>query len=113
MWVKIAMPLVMFEMHTTPSGQKIPVNSEGNRMRASRDFVARGDATMTPVMCGFWLQALALDKDSNDFKDARVVAGRLHATYEDEGMQFHLAMASAMRIKAEQPALFKRMAAGN
>ena len=107
------MPLVMFEMHTTPSGQKIPVNSEGNRMRVSRDFVTRGEAAMTPVMCGFWLQALALDKNTNNFTDARVVAGRLHATYEDEGMQIHLAVASAMRIKAEQPALFKRMAAGN
>ena len=107
------MALVMFEVHTTPSGQKIPVNSEGNRMRASRDFVAQGDATMTPVMCGFWLQALSIDKDSNDFKDARAVAECIHATYDDEGMQIHLAVASAMRIKAEQPALFKRMAAGN
>ena len=107
------MPLVMFEMHTTPSGQKIPVNSEGNRMRVSRDFVTRGEAAMTRVMCGFWLQALALDKNTNNFTDARVVAGRLHATYEDEGMQFHLAMASAMRIKAEQPVMFKQMAARN
>ena len=97
----------------TPSGQKVPVNSEQNRMQLSRNYVANGDASMTPAMCGLWLQAMALDKSSDAFKQAQLVAHRIHATYEDRGMSFDLAIASSMRIRAEQPTMFGEMADAN
>ena len=99
------------EVHTTPSGKKFPLNSEVNRMELSRGFVAEGDDSMTPAMCGFALLGLGLDSDAS--VDARVVAGRIHNTYKDRGMQPYGALAAAMRIKAEQPALFREMAARN
>ena len=102
------MTSIVLEVHTTPSGQKFPVNSEENRMELSRAHRANGYAAMTPAMCGFWLQAMALDKSSDAFKRAQTVAHRLHATYE--GMSCDFAIASSMRIKVEQPAMFREMA---
>ena len=94
----------------TPSGQKVPVNSEQNRMQLSRAYAANGNPTMTPVMCGFLLQAMAFDKSSDAFKQAQVVAHRVHGDYKDDGMSFDYAIAASMRIRAEQPALFREMA---
>ena len=107
------MSSVALEVHLTPSGQKFPVNSEENRMDLSRAYRANGNAPMTPAMCGFWLQAMALDKSSDAFKQAQMVAHRIHATYEDQGMSFDLAIASSMRIRAEQPTMFGEMADAN
>ena len=103
----------ILEVHMTPSGQKVPVNSEQNRMQLSRNYATNGDVGMTPAMCGFWLQAMALDKSSDAFKQAQLVAHRIHATYEDQGMSFDLAIASSMRIRAEQPTMFGEMADAN
>ena len=103
------MSSVRLEVHTTPSGQKIPANSGKNREELSRAYTANGDASMTSVMSGFWLQAMALDKSSDAFKQANLVAHRIHATYEDQGMSFDLAIASSMRIRVEQPMMFGEM----
>ena len=83
-----AMSSVRLEVCTTPSGQKIKVNSEENRAELSRAYAANGKVGMTPVMCGFLLQAMALDRSTDAFKQAQIVAHRLHMTYEDEGMSF-------------------------
>ena len=107
------MSSVRLEAHTTPSGQKIKVNSEENRMELSRAYAANGNPTMTPVMCGFVLQAMACDKSSDAFKQVQLVAHRIHATYRDEGVSFDLAIASSMRIRAEQPAFFRTMVDGH
>ena len=100
--------VLMLETHTTPSGQEVPLNSEENRSRLAATYLTHGDPSMTPVMCGFWLQAVALERNTPAFKEARTVAHRLHATYKP--MEMHFAMASAMRIKLEQPELFRRAA---
>ena len=97
----------------TPSGQKVPVNSEQNRMQLSRNYATHGNVGMTPAMCGFWLQAMALDKSSDAFKQAQLVAHRIHATYKDEGMSFDYAIASSMRIRVEQPTTFGKMFSAN
>ena len=97
----------------TPSGQKVPVNSEQNRMQLSRNYATNGNVGMTPAMCGFWLQAMALDKSSDAFKQAQLVAHRIHATYKDEGMSFDFAIASSMRIRVEQPTTFGKMFSAN
>ena len=107
------MSSVRLEVHTTPSGQKIKVNSEENRMELSRAYAANGNPTMTPVMCGFMLQAMAFDKSSDAFKQAQLVAHRIHATYKDEGMSFDFAIASSMRIRVEQPTTFGKMFSAN
>ena len=66
---------------------------------------------MTAVMCGFWMQAIALDESANPktFADVRTVCHSLRAEY---GMERHFAMAAAMRIRSESPETFKRIAAG-
>ena len=104
------MSSVRLEVCTTPSGQKIKVNSEENRAELSRAYAANGKVGMTPVMCGFLLQAMALDRSTDAFKQAQLVAHRIHMTYEDEGMSFDYAIASSMRIRVEQPKLFGEMA---
>ena len=68
------------------------------------------DPTMTPAMCGFWLQAAALDKSMEPFKQVRRVAHRMHVIFEEEGMHIHYAMAAAMRAKVVNPTLFSRLA---
>ena len=65
---------------------------------------------MTPVMCGFWLQAAALDMSMETFKQVLRVAHRMHLTYEEDGMHIHYAMAAAMRVKAENPTLSSQLA---
>ena len=97
----------------TPSGLNVPVNSEQNRRQLSRNYVANGDESMTPAMCGLWLQAMALDNSSDAFKQAQLVARRIHATYKDEGMSFDFAIASSMRIRVEQPTTFGKMFSAN
>ncbi len=99
----------ILEVHTTPSGQKVLVNSEQNRMQLSRNYATNGDVGMTPAMCGFWLQAMALDKSSDAFKQAQLVAHRIHATYKDQGLSFDMAIASSMLIRVEQPTIFGKM----
>ena len=98
------------DTHVTPSGvPTVPVNSERNRNTLAVAYAADGDPTMTPVMCGFWLQAIALDKSTKTFTEVQTVAHSLRATY---GMERHYAMAAAMRVKFETPETFKRIAAG-
>ena len=100
---------VKLETHTTASGEQVPLNNEANRRRLSIAYTLESQPTMTPVMCGFWLLALALDFRTETFKQVLTVTRRMYATYKDEGMWFELAMAGAMRIKIEQPTLFSGM----
>ena len=100
---------VQLEDHVTPSGVGIPLNSEVNRNTLAATYAADGDPTMTPVMCGFWLQAVALDKSTKTFTEVRTAAHSLRAEY---GGTMHYAMAAAMRAKSELPETFKRIAAG-
>ena len=93
----------------TPSGVRIPVNSEVNRNTLAAAYSADGDDTMTAVMCGFWLQAVALDKSMKTFTEVKTVAHLLRSTY---GMELHYAMAAAMRMRSESPKIFKHIAVG-
>ena len=99
---------VSLDTHVTPSGVQIPLNSEVNRNTLAAAYSADGDHSMTAVMCGFWLQAIALDKSTKTFTEVQTVAHSLRATY---GMERHYAMAAAMRVKSESPETFKRIAA--
>ena len=99
---------VSLDTHVTPSGVQIPLNSEVNRNTLAAAYSADGDHSMTAVMCGFWLQAIALDKSTKTFTEVQTVAHGLRATY---GMERHYAMAAAMRVKSESPETFKRIAA--
>ena len=94
---------------TTPGGKEVPLNSNYNRTRLAAAYLADGDPTMTAVMCGFYLQAMALDTSSQEFEEAQTVAHRLYATYPQ--VEMHFAIAAAMRIKAERPEVFRSMAA--
>ena len=89
-----------------------PLNSEYNRNQLSAAYAADGDARMTPVMCGFYLQVMVLDRTSDAFQKIQHVAARTFATYEDSGMERHLAIAGSMRLKLENPTLFNGIAAG-
>ena len=101
---------VSLDTHVTPSGvPTVPLNSEGNRNTLAAAYAADGDPTMTPVMCGFWLQAIALDKSTKTFTEVQTVAHSLRAEY---GMERHYAMAAATRVKFETLETFKRIAAG-
>ena len=83
----------------------IPLNIEENRRRMSAAFLSDGDQSMTPAMCGFLLNAFALDKSTEAYGQSRRVAHRLRATFE--GMEMHYAVAAAMRVKVEDPELFR------
>ena len=98
---------VQLEDTTTPAGVRIPLNTHENRTRLSAAYQEAGDGTMTPAMCGFWLQAIAIDRDSELFAQAQQVARRLYATYNENGLQMHYCIEASMRIKAEQPRLFR------
>ena len=102
---------VRLEDHMTPSGVRIPLNSEVNRNTLAAAYSADGDPSMTAVMCGFWLQAIALDVSikTKTFTEVRTVAHSLRAEY---GGSLHYAMAAAMRTRSELPETFKRIAAG-
>ena len=101
---------IELEQRVTPSGRKIPVNSERNRTNVAAAFLAGGDESMSAVMCGFWLQAIALDPTTKAFEEMRMVTRRLHATYEH--MERHGCMAAAMRMKVSHPQVFRSIAAG-
>ena len=60
---------------------------------------------MTAVLCGFWLQAIALDQTTKAWEDVQTVARRTQATWPM--LHKHCAMAVAMRVKIEQPELFR------
>jgi hypothetical protein len=92
------------ETHTTPSGRHFPVNSEDNRNRLSAAYLAEGDTSMNPVLCGFWLLAIALDPTTKAWDEVQAVAHRTQATWS---MHKHCAIAVAMRVKIEQPELFR------
>ena len=109
MYTPAATLAVRMEFVTTPSGQKVPLNSEYNRTMLAAAYTADGDPSMTAVMCGFYLQAMALDTSTREFDKAQTVAHRLYATYPR--MEMHFAMASAMRIKADRPEVFRFIAA--
>ena len=100
---------VQLEARVTPSGVSMPVNSEGNRNAVAAAYAADGDPTMTTVMCGFWLQAAVLDVSTKTFADVKTVSHLLRSTF---GMEMHYAMAAAMRMKSEDPKVFKRIADG-
>ena len=85
---------------------QIPLNTHENRTRLSAAYEEAGDGTMTPAMCGFWLQAIALDPTSERFAETQKVARRIYANFNENGMQMHYAMAAAMRIRTVQPRLF-------
>ena len=89
-----------------------PLNSEHNRNQLSAAYAADGDTAMTPVMCGFWLQAMVMDRTSDAFQKIQHVAARMYATYEENGMERHLAICMSMRVKLENPALFNTMVTG-
>ena len=78
-----------------------PLNSEYNRNQLSAFYAVDGDAGMTPVMCGFYLQAMVMDRTSDAFQKLQHVAARTFATYEENGMERHLAMCMSMRVKLE------------
>ena len=92
------------ETHTTPSGRQFPVNSEDNRNRLSAAYLAEGDTSMNPVLCGFWLLAIGLDPTTKAWEDVHTVARRTQATWP---MHKHCAIAVAMRVKVEHPQLFR------
>ena len=96
---------ISLDTHTSPSGRQYPLNSEDNRNRLAAAYLAEGDDSMTPEMCGYWLQAIALDPSSKAFEELQTIAGRLQATWEM--MHKHCAMAAAYRVKVEQPELFR------
>ena len=101
---------VQLQTHVTPSGVRIPVNSEMNRNNLAAAYSADGDPSMTAVMCGFWMQAIALDESADPtVADVRTVCHTLRAEY---GLERHFAMAAAMRMKSESPETFKRIAGG-
>ena len=94
---------ISLETHTTPSGRQYPLNSEDNRNKLSAAYLAEGDSSMTAVLRGFWLQAIALSS-TKAFEEVVVVADRMQATWP---MHEHCAMAVAMRVKLEKPELFR------
>ena len=108
------MVFVAAAVETVPLEQRNgqPLNSEHNRTALSAAYAADGEKNMTPVMCGFWLQAMVLDRTSDAFKKLQHVAARMHATYEEDGMERHYAICMSMRVKLQEPALFNRMLTG-
>ena len=109
MFIPAATRAVRMEFCTTPSGQEVPLNSEFNRTKLAAAYLADGDSSMTNAMCGFYLQAMALDTSGLEFEEAQTVAHRLYATYPP--MEMHFAIAAALRIKAEHPEVFRSIAA--
>ena len=107
------MVFVSAAVETVPFEQRKcqPLNSEYNRVTLSATYAADGDKNMTPVMCGFWLQAMVLDRTSDAFKKMQRVAARIHATYQEEGMERHFAICMSMRVKLQEPVMFEQMAA--
>ena len=101
-------PTALSQVLLLENSQGVPLNIEGNRTRLSEAFIADGDPSMSPAMCGFLLQAFAMDKSSEASAKARIVANRLQASYD--GMHLQYAMAAALRIRTEQPRLFAEMA---
>ena len=87
-----------------------PLNSDHNRVTLSAAYAADGDKNMTPAMCGFWLQAMVLDRTSDAFKKMQRVAARVHASYQENGMERHHAICVSMRVKVADPVLFEQMA---
>ena len=100
----------LIEVHVTPSGHRMALNTEANRSILAAAFLADGDDSMTHAMCGFFLEALALDPTTKAFEEAQTVASRLNATYEQFGMYY--SMAAAMRIRLERPDAFRAIDAG-
>ena len=101
---------IELEQRVTPSGRKIPVNSERNRTNVAAAFLAGGDESTSAVMSGFWLLAIALDPTTKAFEEMSMVSRRLNATYEH--MERHCCMAVSMRIKVSQPQVFRTIATG-
>ena len=108
MYTPAATLAVRMQFCTTPGGKEVPLNSRFNRTRLAAAYLADGDPTMTAVMCGFYLQAMALDTSSQEFEEAQTVAQRLDYTFD---LEMHWAIAAAMRIKAERPEVFRSIAA--
>ena len=109
MFIPAATLAVRMQFCTTPDGKEVPFNSRFNRNRLAAAYLADGDPTMTAVMCGFYLQAMALDTSSRGFEEAQTVAHRLYASYPP--IEMHFAIAAALRVKAEQPEVFRSIAA--
>ena len=109
MYTPAATLAVRMQFCTTPGGKEVPLNSNYNRTRLAAAYLADGDRTMNNAMCGFYLQAMALDTSTREFDKAQTVAHRLYATYPR--MEMHFAMASAMRIMADRPEVFRFIAA--
>ena len=86
----------------------VPLNIEENRTILSEAFNLDGDNSMTPVMCGFLFQALAMDTSTEAFRMVQMVAKRLQADYD--GMHLEYAIAAALRVRTEQPQLFAEIA---
>ena len=87
----------------------VPVNSERNRMAMAAAYADAGTTGMTPVMCGFFLQALALDRASDLHRKVHSAARRVYATYNEEGMVIPLALAVTMRLRLVNPNLFNEL----
>ena len=101
-------PTALSQVFLLENSQGVPLNIEGNRNRLSEAFKSDGDPSMSPVMCGFLLQAQAMDTSTKAFRMARLVANRLQADYD--GMHLEYAIAAALRVRTEQPQLFAEMA---
>jgi len=86
----------------------VPLNIEANRTILSDAFKLDGDLSMSPVMCGFLFQALAMDTSTEAFRMVQMVAKHLQADYD--GMHLEYAIAAALRVRSEQPQLFAQMA---
>ena len=108
MYTPAATLAVRMEFVTTPSGQEVPLNSEFNRTKLAAAYLADGDPSMNNAMCGFYLQAMALDPTTREFEEAQEVAQRLDYTFD---LEMHWAIAAAMRLKAERPEIFQSIAA--
>ena len=101
-------PTALSQVFLLQNSQGIPLNVEGNHTRLSEAFKSDGDPSMSPVMCGFLLQALAMDTSTEAFRMVRMVAKCLQADYH--GMHLEYAIAAALRVRTEQPQLFAEMA---
>ena len=99
---------VRMQFCTTPGGREFPLDSNYNRTMLAAAYLADGDHTMTHSMCGFYLQAMALDRSTREFEETQTVAHRISGPYE--AMEMHFAIATAMRIRAEMPEIFAAIA---
>jgi hypothetical protein len=92
---------------TREDGTCFPINCESNRRKVAFVYRKRGELEMTATMCGFLFLYSALEPGSEAQGKAERVAVKLQGSY---GNSMGSCRAAAMRIQAEQPKLFQRLA---